>query len=148
MTRGRPAVRPRHHLGPRSNDGGRHRGAGPFAQVGLRLHGHDPLQLEPVDRVQITILMDNVTEPLLIDHGAIARMNWPKAILGGLPTASARASPDTGVPDTLLAEPGFPALVRIEKGRRTRRYSSHPGVSPNGMVENMRRLGVNPGGMR
>ena len=48
------------------------------------------IRLEPVDRVEITILMDNVTDPLLVDRDAVVRMNWPKALLGGLPTAPAR----------------------------------------------------------
>ena len=75
------------------------------------------VELEPVDRIEITILMDNVTDPLLVDQDGIARINWVKAMLGALPTAPARVSPDSGVPDALIAEPGFSALVRIEKGR-------------------------------
>ena len=102
------------------------------------------IELEPVDRVEITLLMDNVTDPLLADQEAIARMNWPKAILGGLPTAQARVSPTTGVPDALIAEPGFSALVRIEKAGRKRTLLFDTGVSPNGMVENMRRLAIDP----
>jgi hypothetical protein len=39
---------------------------------GPRLRGEEramnPLALESVDRVEITILMDNVTDPLLIDQ--------------------------------------------------------------------------------
>jgi 7,8-dihydropterin-6-yl-methyl-4-(beta-D-ribofuranosyl)aminobenzene 5'-phosphate synthase len=100
--------------------------------------------LEPVDRVEITILMDNVTDPLLVDQGAVARMSWPKAILGGLPIAPARVSPATGVPDALIAEPGFSALVRTERAGRTRTVLFDTGVSPNGMVENMRRVGIDP----
>ncbi len=100
------------------------------------------IELEPVDRVEITVLIDNVTDPLLADQEAVARMNWPKALAGGLPTAAARASPDTGVPDALIAEPGFSALVRIEKGGRERTLLFDTGVSPNGMIENMRRLGI------
>ena len=88
--------------------------------------------------------MDNVTDPLLVDQAAIARMNWPKAILGGLPTAQARVSPSTGVPDALIAEPGFSALVRIEKAGRRRTLLFDTGVSPNGMVQNIRRLAVDP----
>ena len=102
------------------------------------------IQLEPVERVEITILMDNVTDPLLVDQGAVARINWPKSLLGALPTASARVSPASGVPDALIAEPGFSALVRIEKAGRTRTLLFDTGVSPNGMVENMRRLGIDP----
>jgi 7,8-dihydropterin-6-yl-methyl-4-(beta-D-ribofuranosyl)aminobenzene 5'-phosphate synthase len=102
------------------------------------------VEIEPVDRVEITVLMDNVTDPLLVDQEAVARMNWPKALMGGLPTSSARVSPDSGVPDALVAEPGFSALVRIEKDGRQRTLLFDTGVSPSGMVENMRRLGIAP----
>ena len=33
------------------------------------------IELEPVDRVEVTLLMDNVTDPLLVDQGSVARMN-------------------------------------------------------------------------
>ena len=102
------------------------------------------VELEPVDRIEITILMDNVTDPLLVDQDGIARINWVKAMLGALPTAPARVSPDSGVPDALIAEPGFSALVRVEKAGRTRTVLFDTGVSPGGMVENMRRLGIAP----
>jgi 7,8-dihydropterin-6-yl-methyl-4-(beta-D-ribofuranosyl)aminobenzene 5'-phosphate synthase len=49
------------------------------------------------------------------------------------------------VPDALIAEPGFSALVRFEKAGRTRTLLFDTGVSPGGMVENMRRLGIAPG---
>jgi 7,8-dihydropterin-6-yl-methyl-4-(beta-D-ribofuranosyl)aminobenzene 5'-phosphate synthase len=104
----------------------------------------DRIELEPVDRVEITVLMDNVTDPLLVDQEQVARMNWPKALLGGLPTAGARVCPGSGVPDALIAEPGFSALVRIEKDGRRRTLLFDTGVSPSGMVENMRRLGISP----
>lgn len=38
------------------------------------------LQLEPVDRVRVTILMDNVTDPLIPDQGPVTRLSWPKAL--------------------------------------------------------------------
>jgi 7,8-dihydropterin-6-yl-methyl-4-(beta-D-ribofuranosyl)aminobenzene 5'-phosphate synthase len=91
----------------------------------------------------MTVLMDNLTDPLLVDQEQIRRLNWPKALSGGLPRAAARVSPD-GVPDALIAEPGFSALVRIEKDGRERTLLFDTGVSPNGMVENMRRLGLSP----
>ena len=103
------------------------------------------VELEAVDRVEITILMDNVTDPLLVDQDAVARINWPKALMGALPTARSRVSPGSGVPDALIAEPGFSALVRIEKAGRARTLLFDAGVSPGGMVENMRRLGIAPG---
>jgi hypothetical protein len=40
------------------------------------------VELEPVDRARITILMDNVTDPLLVDQEAVARINWPRALMG------------------------------------------------------------------
>lgn len=100
------------------------------------------VELSPVDRVRITVLVDNVTDALLVDQGGVARMNWPTALLGGLPRAAAAVSPDTGVPDALIAEPGFSALVRFERNGRARTILFDTGVSPNGMVENMRRLGI------
>ena len=104
--------------------------------------GRNRVELQAVDRVEVTVLVDNVTDPLLVDQRMVARLNWPKALLGGLPRARARVSPDTGVPDALIAEPGFSALVRFEKDGRDRVLLFDTGVSPNGMVENMRRLGI------
>lgn len=103
------------------------------------------IPLEPVDRVKITVLIDNLTDPLLVDQDGVARINWPKAIGGALPTAPARISPGDGVPDALIAEPGFSALVRIERDGRERTLLFDAGVSPNVMVENMRRLGIDAG---
>jgi 7,8-dihydropterin-6-yl-methyl-4-(beta-D-ribofuranosyl)aminobenzene 5'-phosphate synthase len=103
------------------------------------------VELEPVDRVHVTILIDNVTDPLLVDQDGVSRVNWPKALTGSLPRAKARTSPDDGVPDALVAEPGFSALVRLRKGAAERTLLFDTGVSPDGMVENMRRLDISPG---
>ena len=43
------------------------------------------IELEPVDRVEITVLMDNLTDPLLVDQDAVARLNWPKALTARFP---------------------------------------------------------------
>jgi 7,8-dihydropterin-6-yl-methyl-4-(beta-D-ribofuranosyl)aminobenzene 5'-phosphate synthase len=104
-----------------------------------------PVVLESVDRVEVTILMDNLTDALLVDQDGITRVNWPRALQGALPTAAARVSPDSGVPDALIAEPGFSALVRVAKDGREHTILFDTGVSPTGMVENMRRLGIAPG---
>jgi 7,8-dihydropterin-6-yl-methyl-4-(beta-D-ribofuranosyl)aminobenzene 5'-phosphate synthase len=78
------------------------------------------IPLEPVDRVRLTVLVDNLTDPLLVDRGPIGRLNWPRALGGDLPRAAAATAPDSGVPDALIAEPGFSALVRFERGGRDR----------------------------
>jgi 7,8-dihydropterin-6-yl-methyl-4-(beta-D-ribofuranosyl)aminobenzene 5'-phosphate synthase len=102
------------------------------------------IDLEPVDQIQLTILVDNLTDPLLVDQEGVARVNWPKALLGAIPRAGSRTSPELGVPDALIAEPGFSALVRLRQGERERTLLFDTGVSPFGMVENMRRLGISP----
>ena len=88
------------------------------------------IALDPVERLRLTILMDNVTDPLLADAGPVARLSWPKALAGRLPTVAARTTAGNGVPDALIAEPGFSALVRIEKGGRERTLLFDTGVSP------------------
>jgi 7,8-dihydropterin-6-yl-methyl-4-(beta-D-ribofuranosyl)aminobenzene 5'-phosphate synthase len=88
--------------------------------------------------------VDNLTDPLLVDQDHVARLNWPRALTGAVPRRAARTIPDDGVPDALIAEPGFSALVRVEKGGRERTILFDTGVSPHGMVENMRRLGLDP----
>jgi 7,8-dihydropterin-6-yl-methyl-4-(beta-D-ribofuranosyl)aminobenzene 5'-phosphate synthase len=105
----------------------------------------EAIALAPVDRVEITVLVDNLTDPLLVDRDAVARINWPKALTGGLPRSAARVSPDVGVPDALIAEPGFSALVRVQHAGARRTVLFDTGVSPTGMVDNMRRLGISPG---
>jgi 7,8-dihydropterin-6-yl-methyl-4-(beta-D-ribofuranosyl)aminobenzene 5'-phosphate synthase len=102
------------------------------------------IALQPVDRVRVTILMDNVADPLIADQGAVTRVNWPKALKGAVPRARSEVAAD-GVPDYLIAEPGFSALVRVEKNGRERTLLFDTGVSPGGMVENVRRLGLSLG---
>src|SRR5262245_40348640 len=87
------------------------------------------IELEPVEKIRVTILMDNVTDLLLADQGAVTRFNAPKSL--------ARS-----VPEGLIAEHGFSALVRFEKDGRERTLLFDTGVSPTGMVENLRRLGL------
>jgi 7,8-dihydropterin-6-yl-methyl-4-(beta-D-ribofuranosyl)aminobenzene 5'-phosphate synthase len=100
------------------------------------------IELEPVERVRVTILMDNVTDPLIPDQGPVSRLSWPKALAGPAPRVPTRFTADPGVPDALIAEAGFSALVRVEKNGRERTLLFDTGVSPTGMVENMRRLGL------
>jgi 7,8-dihydropterin-6-yl-methyl-4-(beta-D-ribofuranosyl)aminobenzene 5'-phosphate synthase len=92
----------------------------------------------------VTVLMDNATDPLIPDQGPVTRLSWPKVLTD--PTARVRAqfAPD-GVPDFLIGEAGFSALVRFEKNGRERTLLFDTGVSPTGIVENMRRLGLSLG---
>jgi 7,8-dihydropterin-6-yl-methyl-4-(beta-D-ribofuranosyl)aminobenzene 5'-phosphate synthase len=99
------------------------------------------VELEPVERIRVTILMDNVADPLIADGGPVTRLNWPKVLTDPAARAPARFT-DDGVPDYLVGEPGFSALVRFEKNGRERTLLFDTGVSPRGVVENLRRLGL------
>jgi 7,8-dihydropterin-6-yl-methyl-4-(beta-D-ribofuranosyl)aminobenzene 5'-phosphate synthase len=103
------------------------------------------IELQPVQQLRVTILMDNVTDPLIPDAGAVTRLSWPKALAEGAPRVPTRIAPERGVPDALVAEPGFSALIRIGVQGRERTLLFDTGVSPTGVVENMRRLGLAPG---
>ena len=101
-----------------------------------------PIPLMPVDGVRITILMDNVTDPLLFPTEHVERTTWFHHLAR---PRVASAVTDDGLPDALIAQPGFSALVRVTAGGRERTILFDTGVTPTGVVENMRRLEILPG---
>jgi 7,8-dihydropterin-6-yl-methyl-4-(beta-D-ribofuranosyl)aminobenzene 5'-phosphate synthase len=114
--------------------------AGPVATV---WHDFEPavrIDLEPVDSVVITTLMDNVTDMLLPDLGPARRVR-----MGSGPWRPTTTMTGGQVPDALIAEHGFSALVTVTRGGREHRFLFDTGASPDGVTENMRRLGVDPG---
>jgi 7,8-dihydropterin-6-yl-methyl-4-(beta-D-ribofuranosyl)aminobenzene 5'-phosphate synthase len=98
--------------------------------------------LEPLDSVAVTILVDNAADVLLPDQGPAKRPG-----LGGgkevprVPAAFLEGGQTFDVP---LAEHGFAALVSIEKEGREHRVLFDTGLTPNGLVDNMRRLSLSP----
>ena len=100
------------------------------------------IELEPVERVRVTILMDNVTDLLLPDLGPATRLNMPKALARSAAHTPSTVAAEGTVPDMLIAEHGFSAFLRIEKDGRERTILFDTGVTPTGVVENMRRLGL------
>ncbi len=98
------------------------------------------IPLEPVDSVTITTLVENVYDVFMPDQGPAIR--WGPAQTRGRKDASIMV--DRLVPDQLVAEHGFSVLIDVVRGRRTHRMVFDLGVSPNGMVENMRRLDIDP----
>ncbi|HEY5638590.1 MAG TPA: MBL fold metallo-hydrolase [Dehalococcoidia bacterium] len=97
--------------------------------------------LEPVDSLTLTVLIDNVADLLAAEKGPVKRL------IPGLTSESLQPSVtlDGGVAfDTLLAEHGFSALVTVEKGGRKRTVLYDAGVTPQGMAENMRRMDLDP----
>ncbi len=107
------------------------------------LHDFDPgvvFDLEPVDAVTVTTLMDNVTDIFMPDQGPARR-----------PPGGSRARrpvsimEDGDAPDPLLAEHGFSVLVTVTRNGSEHHLLFDAGTSPDGVVENMRRLDIDPG---
>ena len=96
--------------------------------------------LEPVDSVELVSLIDNVTDVFMPDQGPAKRLGLQ--IRGTRPVDSMA---EGWAPDALVAEHGFAMMVTITKGGRTRRLLFDTGTSPDGVVENMRRLEIDPG---
>jgi 7,8-dihydropterin-6-yl-methyl-4-(beta-D-ribofuranosyl)aminobenzene 5'-phosphate synthase len=97
------------------------------------------IELEPVDSVVVTTLMDNVTDAVMADDGPARRFAGP------LPQRESAVMTDSRVPDSLIAEHGFSVLVSVTKAGQERRFLFDAGTSPDGVTENMRRLDVDPG---
>jgi len=106
------------------------------------LHDFDPgvvFDLEPVDAVTVTTLMDNLTDNFMPDQGPARR---PPG--GSRARRPVRIMEDGDGPDALVAEHGFSALVTVTKNGSEHHVLFDAGVSPDGVVENMHRLDVDP----
>jgi 7,8-dihydropterin-6-yl-methyl-4-(beta-D-ribofuranosyl)aminobenzene 5'-phosphate synthase len=101
----------------------------------------EAIRLEPVDAVSVTTLVDNVTDLLIGDQGPAKRDPIPRALD---PRVPARFLEGGRTGDALRAEHGFSCLVRIEKGGRQTRILFDAGITPDGLIENMRRLAIAP----
>jgi 7,8-dihydropterin-6-yl-methyl-4-(beta-D-ribofuranosyl)aminobenzene 5'-phosphate synthase len=101
----------------------------------------ETISLEPVDAVSITTLVDNVTDLLLVDEGPAKRHSLAQAVD---PSVPARFIDGGLTGDALRAEHGFSCLVTIEKRGRTTSVLFDAGLTPDGLIENMRRLEISP----
>jgi 7,8-dihydropterin-6-yl-methyl-4-(beta-D-ribofuranosyl)aminobenzene 5'-phosphate synthase len=99
----------------------------------------ESISLEPVDSLTVTTLVDNVTDLLMVDEGPAKRA--PLA-MSAYPSVPARFLEGGRTGDALRAEHGFSCLVTIEKSGRTVRVLFDAGLTPDGLVENMRRLDI------
>ena len=99
------------------------------------------IALQPVDSVSITTLVDNYFDLLLTDQGPAKRLGLPTT---ETPRAAAAAVEEGKTPDTPLAEHGFSAMITLTSNGREHRVLFDTGMSPDGLVENMRRLGQSP----
>lgn len=102
------------------------------------------LPLEPVDEVSILTVCDNTVDMLLLNEGPAKRLGLGGALAGDMPTLDASTLQEGKLPDAPLAEHGFSALVEVRKGDSVHRLLFDTGLTPNGCVENLRRLGRDP----
>ncbi len=100
------------------------------------------IPLEPADEVQVLTVCDNTVDIFLIDQGPARRL---LSADGAPPSMLAAPTMLEGeVVDGPLAQHGFSALVTVRRGDRTRTVLFDTGITPDGCVENLRRLGKDP----
>ena len=100
----------------------------------------DPIALEPVDEVVVTVLMDNSYDGLMPDLGPGRR-----ASLHRLPTVPAPQFEEQRTYPGLVAEHGFSALVTVRRGGTSHTVLFDTGISPDGLATNAERLDVDVG---
>jgi 7,8-dihydropterin-6-yl-methyl-4-(beta-D-ribofuranosyl)aminobenzene 5'-phosphate synthase len=106
------------------------------------LHDVEPaieIDLEPVDSVVVTTLMDNLTDVFMPDQGPARRL-----AIGRGPSRDSAVMEAGQVPDGLIAEHGFSVLVTVTKAGHEHRFLFDAGASPDGVSENLRRLDIDP----
>jgi len=96
----------------------------------------DPITLEPVDELLITTLVDNVFDALLPGDERTRRAGFHAW------TAAAPQFEGGRTAVGLVAEHGFAALVTVRRGGTTTSLLFDTGLSPDAMVTNADRLGV------
>ncbi|MGB6457898.1 MAG: MBL fold metallo-hydrolase [Streptosporangiaceae bacterium] len=97
------------------------------------------IPLAPVESVTITTLVDNVADMLAVDAGPAIR-----PFVGDATRVPSPLFEQGWRAEGLMAEHGFSALVSVQRGGATHRILFDAGLSPDAMVTNMRRLGVEP----
>jgi 7,8-dihydropterin-6-yl-methyl-4-(beta-D-ribofuranosyl)aminobenzene 5'-phosphate synthase len=96
----------------------------------------DPIALEPVDEVTVTTLVDNVFDALLTGDERIRRASFGVARVDAPQFTGGTTSVG------LVAEHGFAALVTVRRGGSSTTLLFDTGLSPDAMVTNASRLGV------
>jgi 7,8-dihydropterin-6-yl-methyl-4-(beta-D-ribofuranosyl)aminobenzene 5'-phosphate synthase len=96
----------------------------------------DPIGLEPVDEVVVTTLVDNVYDALLPGDERTTRASF------GVGLAEAPQFEDGQTSVGLRAEHGFSALVTVRRDATTTSLLFDTGLSPDAMVVNADRLGI------
>jgi 7,8-dihydropterin-6-yl-methyl-4-(beta-D-ribofuranosyl)aminobenzene 5'-phosphate synthase len=97
------------------------------------------IPLEPVDRVSVTTLVDNVTDLLAVGTDVARR-----PFIGDAARGSSPLFEGGWMYEGLIAEHGFSVLVTVERAGTAHRILFDAGLSADAMITNMRRLGLDP----
>jgi 7,8-dihydropterin-6-yl-methyl-4-(beta-D-ribofuranosyl)aminobenzene 5'-phosphate synthase len=96
------------------------------------------IPLQPVDAVEVCILVDNQIDLLLRSQPLVQRAS----LAGSAVRVDAPLFLDPHLPEMLVAEHGFSALVTVTTGGRTRRLMFDGGLSTHGLVHNLDALQI------
>jgi 7,8-dihydropterin-6-yl-methyl-4-(beta-D-ribofuranosyl)aminobenzene 5'-phosphate synthase len=96
---------------------------------------------EPVDSVEVTILADNFFDGLLVSEGPARRPSLGPHVLN-VPTPFMEGGLAFDQP---VVQHGFGTLVVVKRNGREYRVLFDTGATPDGLVENMRRMDLSPG---
>ncbi len=110
--------------------------AAPRAVAGAAV---DPIALEPVDEVVVTTLVDNVFDALLPADAHTTRASF------GVGRVAAPQFDGGSTAAGLRAEHGFSALVTVRRDTTSTTVLFDTGLSPDAMVVNADRLGIDLG---
>jgi 7,8-dihydropterin-6-yl-methyl-4-(beta-D-ribofuranosyl)aminobenzene 5'-phosphate synthase len=99
-----------------------------------------PIHLQTVDAVKISILADNLFDALLPDQGPAKRPKFGAST----PRVPAPLMEEGNTFEGMLAQHGFSALISLTQNGRERHILFDTGATPNGMIENMQRLDLTP----
>jgi 7,8-dihydropterin-6-yl-methyl-4-(beta-D-ribofuranosyl)aminobenzene 5'-phosphate synthase len=103
------------------------------------------IALEPVDSVTVTTVCDNTIDIFLVDEGPAHRL-MSRSSVGSPPrTLVAPTFVEGRVIDSPLAQHGFSAHLAVTKGAATHSLLFDTGITPTGCVDNLGRLGLDPG---
>ena len=100
----------------------------------------ETIRIRQVDSVTVTTLIDNSCDLLLSDKGPARRATMS----GDMPTKPAPTLHGGEGYDYLRAEHGFSVLLEITSGKNSHCVLYDAGMTPDGLIDNMRRLGKDP----
>ena len=115
--------------------------SGPSGQLGRdQPWAGEVVPLRPVDGMSVTTVCDNSIDIFLPDQGPAQRLLGHPS--GPPPTVPAATLEGGRALDAPLAQHGLSLHVTVTVGNRTSRLLFDTGITPDGCVDNMRRIGL------